>query len=79
MVAAATEFRKNSYGDEESANLARVASLLQNVADEEISAGDAASFLIAQMKSFNLSAEDAITIVDQVNAVKLMPLTNYIG
>lgn len=69
MVSAATEFRKNSYGDEESANLARVASLLQNVADEEMSAGDAASFLIAQMKSFNLSAEDAITIVDQVNAV----------
>lgn len=63
------EFRKNSYGDEESANLARVASLLQNVADGEMSAGDAASFLIAQMKSFNLSAEDAITIVDQVNAV----------
>ena len=69
MVSAATEFRKNSYGDEESANLARVASLFQNVADEEMSAGDAASFLIAQMKSFNLSAEDAITIVDQVNAV----------
>lgn len=79
MVSASTEFRKNSYGDEESANLARVASLLQNVADGEMSAGDAASFLIAQMKSFNLSAEDAITIVDQVNAVKLMPLTNYIG
>lgn len=63
------EFRKNSYGDEESANLAKVAAMLQNVADEQLSAGDAASFLISQIKAFNIDAKDAINIVDQVNAV----------
>ena len=41
MVESAANFRKNGFGDEESAQLARVAALLQNVADEEISAGTA--------------------------------------
>ena len=69
MVASATEFRKSSFNDEDSANLAYVASLLQNVADEQMSAGDAASFLIAEIKAFNIEAEDAITIIDQINEV----------
>lgn len=69
MVESATEFRKSSFNDEDSANLAYVASLLQNVADEQMSAGDAASFLIAEIKAFNIEAEDAITIIDQINEV----------
>ncbi len=69
MVEAVTEFRKNSFNDEDSANLAYVASLLQNVADEQMSAGDAASFLIAEIKAFNIEAEDAMTIIDQINEV----------
>lgn len=69
MVEAVTEFRKNSFNDEDSANLAYVASLLQNVADEQMSAGDAASFLIAEIKAFNLEAEDAMTVIDQINEV----------
>lgn len=69
MVESVTEFRKNSFNDEDSTNLAYVASLLQNVADEQMSAGDAASFLIAEIKAFNIEAEDAMTIIDQINEV----------
>lgn len=69
MVEAATNYRKNGFGDEESANLARISSLLQNVADEEISAGEATDFIISQIKGFNIAAEDSIHIVDAVNQV----------
>jgi TP901 family phage tail tape measure protein len=69
MVEAATEFRKNSFNDEDSAQLAQVATMYQNVADESISAADSASFIIAQMKAFNIEAEDATHIIDAVNAV----------
>ena len=61
MVESAANFRKNGFGDEESAQLARVAALLQNVADEEISAGTATDFLISQLKGFNIASEDAST------------------
>lgn len=69
MVDSATEFRKNSFNDEDSASLALVASTLQNVADEAISAGDAASFLISQMTAFDFSADKAMYIADSINAV----------
>ena len=69
MVESAANFRKNGFGDEESAQLARVAALLQNVADEEISAGTATDFLISQLKGFNIASEDTIHIVDAVNQV----------
>ena len=43
--------------------------MFQNVADESLSAGDSASFIIAQMKAFGIEADNAIHIVDAVNAV----------
>lgn len=46
-----------------------MASTFQNVADEAISAGDSASFLISQMTAFDIAAEDASHIADAVNAV----------
>lgn len=46
MVSAATEYRKNGFNDQDAAQLARVSSMFQNVADESISTGDAAQFLI---------------------------------
>lgn len=67
MVEAATMFRKNSFNDQDSAQLAKVASMYQNVSDTAISAGDAASFIISQMKAFNIAAEDAGSIIDKVN------------
>ena len=63
------EFRKSGFGDEDAANLALVATMYQNVADESISAADSAGFIIAQMKAFNIEAEDATHIIDAVNAV----------
>ena len=47
MVASASEFRKNSFNDQDSATLAKVAALYQNVADGAVSASDSASFIIS--------------------------------
>lgn len=40
-----------------------------NIADEELNAGEAANFIISQMKAFNITADDAIHIIDAVNNV----------
>ena len=69
MVEAATEFRKNSFNDSDSATLAKVATTFQNVSDEAMSASDSASFIIAQMKAFGIEAGNAEHIIDAVNAV----------
>lgn len=69
MIDAASNFRKNSFNDEDSATLARVSALYQNVADETISASDSASLLISQMKAFNIEADDATKIIDAINEV----------
>lgn len=66
MVEAATEFKKSGFDDEDSAKLASIAEMYRNIADEEISAGDAASFIIAQMKAFHIEAEQAEHIIDAV-------------
>ena len=74
MLQMATEFSKGGFNADDSAKLANVASLYQNIADAEISAGDAASFIVSQMKAFGkeiTSVEDAVKIVDKVNEVKL--------
>lgn len=69
MVEASTQFRKSGFSDEDSAALASLAEEFRNVADEEISAADSASFIIAQMKAFNIEAENAEHILDAVNEV----------
>lgn len=69
MIGGATEFRKSGFSDEDSAELARVSALFQNVADEQLSAGDAANFLVSQMTAFNLTANEAEHVVDAVNKV----------
>ena len=67
MVASATEFRKNSFNDEDSAMLAKVANMYINVADEAISASDSASLIISQMKAFGIEANNAMRIIDAIN------------
>ena len=69
MVEASTEFRKSGFSDDDAATLALVSSVFQNVADEAISAGDSANFIISQMIAFGIEAENAISIIDQVNEV----------
>ena len=43
--------------------------MFTNVADEAMSASDSASFIIAQMKAFNIDASNAEHIIDAVNSV----------
>lgn len=69
MLSSATEFVKTGASEEEAAQLAKVAELYRNVADAEISSGQAASFLVSQMKAFNIESSDAISIIDKVNQV----------
>lgn len=69
MMEGATEFRKNGFNDEDAATLAEISAMYQNVADEAVSAGDAASFMISQMTAFDIGADEAEHIVDAVNAV----------
>lgn len=70
------EFRKNGFNDDDAAQLGQIASLYQNVSDEMISAGDSASFIIAQltafgdsMTEFSTAGDKATHIVNAVNEV----------
>lgn len=76
VIEASTEFKKSGYTDDQSLELGKVALMYSNIADEEINAGNAASFIIAQLKAFNLEAEDttktlenAQHVIDSVNEV----------
>ena len=74
MLQSATEFSKAGFTPEESARLAQVASLYQNIADAEISAGEAASFITSQIKAFKdygVEANNATQVIDKLNEVKL--------
>lgn len=69
MIQAATEFAKSGYNPEQSLELGKIALMYTNIADEIISASDSASILIAQMKAFNIQADDSIRIIDVINEV----------
>lgn len=69
IINAATEFRKSGFDDTQSLELARLASMFQNVADSELSAGEAASFITSQIKAFKFEAQDYEHILDAINEV----------
>ena len=69
MVEAATEFAKAGYDENQVLKLGELALMYTNIADEEVSAAESAEFMVAQMKAFNVEAEDAIHIIDAVNEV----------
>lgn len=73
MVESAVEFRKNGFNDQDAAQLAKISSMFQNVADESIAAGDSASFIISQLIAFNQASGDvaanATHIIDSINEV----------
>ena len=78
MLEAATEFSKSGFDADAAAQLARVSSLYRNIADEELSAGDAASYVISQLKAFGMetdnvaeTTQNALSIIDKTNEVKL--------
>ena len=51
MVEAATTFRKSGFNDQDAATLAKVAAQYQNVADTAVSAEDAASSIVSQIRA----------------------------
>lgn len=57
------------YTDQQSMTLATTATMFQNIADAEISAGDAALFINSQLKAFNFSADQSMHVIDSVNEV----------
>lgn len=67
MVNSATIFKRTGSSDEEAKILAQLSELYRNIADEEISSAEASSFMVSQMKAFNIEAEDTIHILDAVN------------
>lgn len=69
MIQSATEFKKAGFTDEDSAKLAQISALYQNTADEILSASEASSVIISQMKAFNYTADEAIHILDTINQV----------
>lgn len=69
MVDAATQFKKSGYTEEDSATLAKTATMFQNIADSQLSASDASTFLISQMVAFGIEAENSIHIIDAINEV----------
>nr|DAE02432.1 MAG TPA: minor tail protein [Siphoviridae sp. ctsUY14] len=76
MVEAATSFAKAGYSKDQILQLGEVAAMYTNIADEAISSADAADFIIAQLKAFNLESDDlnktlenSYHIIDAVNEV----------
>lgn len=69
MINSATVFKRTGATDEQAKELAKVAEMYRNVADSEVSSAEAASFLVSQMKAFNIEANNSIHIIDAVNSV----------
>ena len=76
MIEAATSFAKAGYSEDQILQLGKVATMYTNIADEAISSADAADFIIAQLKAFNLESDDfnktlenSYHIIDAVNEV----------
>ena len=69
MVEAATTFRKSGFNDKDAATLAKVAAQYQNVADTAVSAEDAASSIVSQIRAFGKDADFAIHVIDTYNEV----------
>jgi len=69
MIDAATEFARAGFSNDQALELGRIASLYQNIADEEVSAADSASMIIAMTKAFKNEGLSAIEVIDKVNEV----------
>ena len=77
MVQAATLFKQAGYSDDDSAQLAKAATMLQNISDEEISAADASSFIISQLKAFSTELGSVGDVGDQT--MKVMDSLNEVS
>ena len=69
VINATTEFARAGYNLQESAKLAEQALLLTNVADGLNDTAEAAGYLIAVMKGYDLTVQDTTHVVDLLNEV----------
>ena len=69
FVNATADFARLGYSLRESEELAKVAVVYKNVGDGIESIGDASESVISSMRAFNISADDAMSIIDKFNAV----------
>lgn len=69
MTEATTGWLKAGYSEEDAAKLAKYSALLQNTADEELSAAEATSILVSQLKAYHMEADEAVKVTDIINAV----------
>lgn len=70
MTDIATGIVKAGYSSEEDiAIMSEYVAKLQNTADEELTAAEATSILVSQLKAYHLEAEDASKVTDILNAV----------
>lgn len=69
MTEAAVLFKQTGASDEDAAKLAQLANLYMNVADNEMTAADASAYITSQMKAFQISADNAVEILDKTNEV----------
>lgn len=67
MIDAATEFKKSGWNESDALILGTVAAKYTNIADTQVETGEAAQFLISQIKAFNMEAKDSEHIIDAVN------------
>lgn len=70
MTDIATGIVKAGYSSEEDiAIMSEYVAKLQNTADEELTAAEATSILVSQLKAYHLEAQDASKVTDILNAV----------
>lgn len=82
IIDSVTSFAKSGYDPDMALELGKIASMYTNIADEEVSAGESADFLIAQIKAFNLESEDTNKtlentrhVIDSVNEVQFFGIS----
>lgn len=69
MIDAATMFKKSGFTESESADLAVMATMFQNISDVSVSAGDAAASIVSQLQAFGRESMEPIHILDAYNKV----------
>lgn len=69
MIDAATMFKKSGFTESESADLAVMATMFQNISDVSVSAGDAAASIVSQLQAFGRESIEPVHILDAYNKV----------
>lgn len=69
MISASAGAKQAGYSDADAKILGNIAGVYQNVADNIISAGDATTFLVSQLKAFDLEASDSEMVLDKLNNI----------